>query len=171
MQVRVHPALVSKSHPLAHVNGVSNAIAVRGDAVGEIMLQGPGAGQFPTASAVMGDVLNIASDLDHASRLMGCLHTGHAPVTPIDALETEFYVRLIAHDKPGVIAALGNTFARYNISILSLVQKGETDGLAEIVLVTHTVKEAAMRQALADLADHPTIQAIASVIRVEGLAQ
>jgi homoserine dehydrogenase len=169
LQVRVHPALVPKTHPLAHVNGVSNAIAVRGDAVGEVMFQGPGAGQFPTASAVLGDVLNIASDLEHAGGLMGCLHTGHAEVTPVDHLETQFYVRLLAHDQPGVIAALGETCARYGISILSMVQKGETDGLAEIVLVTHTVKEAAMRQALADLADHPTIQAIASVIRVEGL--
>jgi homoserine dehydrogenase len=169
MQVRVHPAFVPKSHPLAHVNGVSNAIAVQGDAVGEVMFQGPGAGQFPTASAVMGDVLNIASDLQHANRLMGCLHTGHAAVGSIDDLFTQFYVRLLAKDEPGVIAALGNAFARHGISILSLVQKGEQDGLAEIVLVTHTARERAMRQALADLADHPTIQSIASVIRVEGL--
>jgi homoserine dehydrogenase len=169
MQVRVHPALVSKAHPLAHVNGVSNAIAVRGDAVGEVMFQGPGAGQFPTASAVMGDVLNIASDLDHANRLMGCLHTGHASVGSIDDLFTQFYVRLLAQDEPGVIAALGNAFAHHGISILSLVQKGQRDGVAEIVLVTHTVRERAMREALAELADHPTIQSIASVIRVEAL--
>ncbi|MFN3431595.1 MAG: ACT domain-containing protein, partial [Candidatus Sericytochromatia bacterium] len=72
--------------------------------------------------------------------------------------------------EPGVIAALGNAFAQHGISILSLVQKGEEDGLAEIVLVTHTARERAMREALADLADHPTIQSIASVIRVEGLS-
>jgi homoserine dehydrogenase len=168
MQVRVHPAMVPKSHPLAHVNGVSNAIAVQGDAVGEVMFQGPGAGQMPTASAVVGDVLNIAQDLQHASRLMGCLHTHAAAVNSMDELETQYYLRLSATDKPGVIGTLGTSFGRFGISILSMVQKSQEDGVAEIVLVTHKVKEKAMRQALEDLKQQPTIQAISSMIRVEG---
>lgn len=168
LQARVHPAMVAKSHPLAHVNGVSNAIAVHGDAVGEVMFYGPGAGQMPTASAVMGDVLNIASDLDHASRLMGCLHTDAAALSGIETVETQFYIRLLAQDRPGVIGALGQSFGRFNVSILSMMQKNQQGGLAEIVLVTHKVKEKALRQALADVAEHETIQSIASVIRVEG---
>jgi homoserine dehydrogenase len=167
MQVRVHPALIQSAHPLAHVNGVANAIAVRGDAVGEVMFYGPGAGQMPTASAVLGDVLTLAADLEHPSRLMACLHTEAGEVAPIDDLHTQFYIRLIAHDKPGVIGIIGTVFGHSGVSILSMVQKGEDDGLAEIVLVSHLVREKAMRQALADLAEHPSIQSIASVIRVE----
>ncbi|HEY9720822.1 MAG TPA: ACT domain-containing protein, partial [Oscillatoriaceae cyanobacterium] len=147
---------------------VSNAIAVVGDAVGEVMFSGPGAGRFPTASAVVGDVLNIAADLQGANRLMGCLHTGSAEVAPIDALETCFYIRLSAHDKPGVIGALGNAFGKYGLSIRSLVQHPHEGGFAEIVIVSHRVHEHAMRQALAEIEAHPTIRAIDSVIRVEG---
>ena len=169
LMVRVHPALVARSHPLAHVNGAMNAIAVQGDAVGEVMFSGPGAGQLPTASAVLGDVLNLAADLDHPNRLMICQHTESGPVAPIDDLVTRFYLRLIAHDRPGVIGAIGNAFARFGVSIRSMVQHDERDNLAEIVIVTHRVQESAMRGALADVAEHPTIQAIASVVRVEDL--
>lgn len=169
LQVRVHPAMISRQHPLAHINGVMNAIAVQGDAVGEVMFSGPGAGMMATGSAVVGDVLNIATQLDRPNRLMASLHEEAGDISSIDELTTQFYVRLIAHDIPGVIGTIGSSCGRFGISILSMVQKGERDGLAEIVLVTHTVKEKAMRAALADLADHPSIQSIASVIRVEGL--
>jgi homoserine dehydrogenase len=169
LQVRVHPTMVPRSHPLAHINGVMNAIAVQGDAVGEVMFSGPGAGMMPTASAVLGDVMNIAANLEAPNPLVTCSHDTAGDVAPIDELETQFYVRLIAHDKPGVIGTIGQSCGQFGISILSMVQKGEQHGLAEIVLVTHRVKEKNMRAALADMADHPTIQSIASVIRVEGL--
>ncbi len=169
LQVRVHPTMIPRSHPLAHINGVMNAVAVSGDAVGEVMFSGPGAGMMPTASAVVGDILSIAAQPHEPARLMACLHEGTGGITPIDQLETQFYIRLIAHDKPGVIGTIGNACGTHGISILSMVQKGEKDGLAEIVLVTHRVQEQAMRAALAEMADHPTIQAIGSVIRVEGL--
>ena len=169
LQVRVHPTMIPRSHPLAHINGVMNAVAVQGDAVGEVMFSGPGAGMMPTASAVVGDILAIAAQPHEPARLMTCLHEGTGGITPIDALETQFYIRLIAHDKPGVIGTIGNACGAHGISILSMVQKGEKDGLAEIVLVTHRVREHDMRAALADMSDHPAIQAIGSVIRVEGL--
>ena len=169
LQVRVHPTMIPRAHPLAHINGVMNAVAVAGDAVGEVMFSGPGAGMMPTASAIVGDVLTIAAQPHEPARLMACLHEGTGGITPIDELETQFYIRLIAHDRPGVIGTIGNACGTHGISILSMVQKGEQDGLAEIVLVTHRVREKAMRAALAEMADHPTIQSIGSVIRVEGL--
>jgi homoserine dehydrogenase len=169
LQARVHPAMIPLQHPLAPIDGVMNAIAVAGDAVGEVMFSGPGAGKLPTASAVVGDILAIAAQPDTPARLLTCLHDGIRAISPIDALVTKFYVRLLAHDEPGVIGTIGQVCGRSGISIRSMVQKGERDGLAEIVLVTHLVQEAAMRQALAELAEQPTISAIGSVIRVEDL--
>lgn len=169
LQVRVHPTMVPKAHPLAHINGVMNAIAVQGDAVGEVMFSGPGAGSLPTGSAVVGDVLAIAAQPDLPGRLMACLHEGTGSVTHIDELTTQFYIRLIAHDQPGVIGTIGQACGTHGISILSMVQKGEQDGLAEIVLVTHTVAERAMRAALAEMEAHTSIASIGSVIRVEAL--
>lgn len=170
LQVRVHPALIPHQHPLAPVDGVMNAIAVSGDAVGEVMFSGPGAGRLPTASAVVGDVLAIAAQPDTPARLLACLHEGIGAISPIDTLVTKFYIRLLARDEPGVIGTIGHVCGQAGISIRSMVQKGERDGLAEIVLVTHHVQEAAMRQALAELAHQPTIHSIGSVIRVEDLA-
>jgi homoserine dehydrogenase len=169
LQVRVHPAMIPMSHPLAPIEGVMNAVAVSGDAVGEVMFSGPGAGMMPTASAILGDVLAIAAQPDLPHRLLTCQHEGLAPVAPIDDLETRFYVRLLAADEPGVIGTIGQACGQHGISIRSMVQKGERDGCAEIVLVTHRVRERAMRGALAELGAHPTIRAIGSVIRVEDL--
>ena len=169
LQVRVHPTMIPKGHPLAHINGVMNAIAVQGDAVGEVMFSGPGAGSLPTGSAVVGDVLAIAAQPDLPGRLMACLHDHVGSVTPIDALQTRFYIRLIAHDQPGVIGTIGQACGNHGISILSMMQKGEHDGLAEIVLVTHSVVERHLRAALAELEAHAQIASIGSVIRVEAL--
>ncbi|MEB3328260.1 MAG: homoserine dehydrogenase [Candidatus Sericytochromatia bacterium] len=170
LQVRVHPAMIPTSHPLAPIEGVMNAVAVSGDAVGEVMFSGPGAGMMPTASAVLGDVLAIAAQPELPHRLLTCQHEGLAPVAPIDDLVTRFYVRLLAADEPGVIGTIGQACGRHGISIRSMVQKGERDGSAEIVLITHRVRERAMREALAELAADPSIRAIGSVIRVEDLA-
>lgn len=170
LQVRVHPALIPQHHPLAPIDGVMNAIAVAGDSVGEVMFSGPGAGKMATASAVVGDILAIAAQPDTPARLLTCLHDGIGDIDPIDSVVTKFYIRLLAHDEPGVIGIIGQVCGRAGISIRSMVQKGERDGLAEIVLVTHLVKEASMRRALADLGNQPSIHSIGSVIRVEDLA-
>ncbi|MEB3196387.1 MAG: homoserine dehydrogenase [Candidatus Sericytochromatia bacterium] len=170
LQVRVHPALIPAQHPLAPIDGVMNAVAVRGAAVGEVMFSGPGAGMFPTASAILGDVLAIAAHPERPDRLMTCLHDGLGHVSPVADLYTQFYVRLLAQDQPGVIGTIGTACGRHGISIRSMVQKGERDGCAEIVLVTHRVQEAAMRRALEEMAAHPSVHRIGSVIRVEDLA-
>ncbi len=154
LQVRVHPTLVPRSHPLASVSGVNNAIFVEGDPLGEVMFFGPGAGGGATASAVVSDILNIAAQLklgDKPNPL--ALVGGGKPqaVAPIADLTTRFYARSICSDRPGVIGYLGTCFGKHDVSLESIVQIDFKDGLAEIVVVTHNVREGNFRQALDEI--------------------
>ncbi|MCU0526074.1 MAG: homoserine dehydrogenase [Elainella sp. Prado103] len=179
LQVRVHPTLLPKSHPLANVNGVFNAILIQGQPVGQVMFFGPGAGSGPTASAIVADILNIAAILKvgrdavtHADGtplldpLLACSHQEYATIAPIEELSTRFYVRFLANDSPGVIGYLGTCFGEHNVSIESVVQIGLRDQLAEIVVITHDVREGDFRQALAEIATFEAISSIPSVLRV-----
>jgi homoserine dehydrogenase len=179
LQVRVHPTLVPKNHPLASVNGVFNAILIEGDPVGQVMFFGPGAGSGPTASAVVADILNIAAILkvgrDVITRadgtplldpLLACSHQDYCAIAPIAELVTRFYVRFLAKDSPGVIGKLGTCFGDYNVSIESVVQIGMRDELAEIVVITHDVREGNFRQALEEIGTFEAIASIPSVLRV-----
>lgn len=178
LQVRVHPTLVPKAHPLASVNGVYNAILIEGDPVGQVMFFGPGAGSGPTASAVVADILNIAAILKvgrAATRadgtpildpLLGCSHQDYCSIAPIEALVTRFYVRFLAKDSPGVIGYLGTCFGKHNVSLESVVQIGMRDDLAEIVVITHDVREGDFRQALTEIQTFNAIVSIPSVLRV-----
>ncbi|MBD2460448.1 homoserine dehydrogenase [Oscillatoria sp. FACHB-1407] len=181
LQVRVHPTLLPKAHPLASVNDVYNAILVEGDPVGQVMLFGRGAGSGPTASAVVSDVQNIVAILKTCSTapsvvstnadsephaLMACTHQHYCTITPIEQLETRFYVRFLTHDSPGVIGKLGTCFGDHEVSLESVVQIGMRDQLAEIVVVTHTVNEGNFRTALAEVKAFPSIHSIPSVLRV-----
>lgn len=170
LEVKVHPAFLPKDHPLASVNDVFNAIFVEGDAVGQTMFYGRGAGQMPTASAVVGDVLNIASEMDHPpNRLMECIHgKGTARLAPLEEIESRFYVRLKTRDVPGVMAGIGAAFAKHHVSIQSLVQEGEGKEFADITLITHRIKEKNFRAALREIEGLEITQKIYSVIRVEG---
>ncbi len=179
LQVRVHPTLVTKTHPLASVNGVYNAILIEGDPVGQVMFFGPGAGAGPTASAVVADILNIAAILkvgrDAITRadgtplldpLLACSHQDYCAIAPIAELVTRFYVRFLAKDSPGVIGSLGTCFGNHSVSLESVVQIGMRDGLAEIVVITHDVREGNFRQALEEIQALGTIVSIPSVLRV-----
>jgi homoserine dehydrogenase len=179
LQVRVHPTLVPKTHPLASVNDVYNAILVEGDPVGQVMFFGPGAGAGPTASAVVADILNIAAILkvergcslqtDGApllDPLLACSHQHYCAIAPMDDLVTRFYTRFLTQDYPGVIGKLGTCFGNHNVSLESVVQTGRQAEQAEIVVVTHDVREGNFRQALAEIAAMPSIQSIASTLRV-----
>lgn len=179
LQVRVHPTLVPKTHPLASVNGVYNAILIEGDPVGQVMFFGPGAGSGPTASAVVADILNIAAILkvgrDALTQadgtpildpLLACSHQHYCSIAPIQALVTRFYVRFLAKDSPGVIGKLGTCFGQHDVSLESVVQIGLRDGEAEIVVITHDVKEGNFRQALEEICSYDTIASVPSVLRV-----
>ncbi|MEO1464948.1 MAG: homoserine dehydrogenase [Cyanobacteria bacterium J06631_6] len=172
LQVRVHPTLVSKDHPLANVNGVNNAILVEGDPLGQVMLYGPGAGKGATASAVVSDVVNVASlvQTDQTERqldpMLSCPHDHFQQLTPIAEVDTRFYARFLCEDVSGVIGHLGTSFGKHDVSLESVVQIGFRDNLAEIVVVTHNVKEGNFRTALEEIKSLDSINSIPSILRV-----
>lgn len=170
LSVRVHPTLVSKAHPLASINGVYNAILVEGEPIGQVMFFGPGAGAGATASAVSSDILNLAATLKTSTAkpnpLFTCGHDDYCEIAPIAELVTRFYARFLTKDQPGVIGKLGTCFGNYGVSLESVVQTGFQEKLAEIVVVTHDVREGDFRQALAEIRDLPAIDSIPSILRV-----
>lgn len=170
LDVRAHPMLVPRSHPLAGVEGVNNAIFISGSAVGEIMLSGPGAGRFPTASAVVGDVISIAGAMklpDFASYFRPAISSRVSEVLPVEETTNAYYIRLETLDTPGVIGSLGQAFGAHGVSLHSVTQKGVTgDGLATIVLLTHTVEERRLQAALSEISAQPTTRQIGIVLRV-----
>jgi homoserine dehydrogenase len=174
IQIRVHPTLVPKAHPLASVNGVYNAILVEGDPIGQVMLFGPGAGEGPTASAVVSDVMNIAATLHMESPateklpnpLLACSHEHYSVISPMAELVSRYYLRLLVKDQPGAIGHLGMTFGNHNVSLESIVQIGFQGSLAELVVVTHEVQEADFQKALDELNSFSEVDSIASVLRV-----
>lgn len=172
LQVRVHPTLVAKNHPLASINGVFNAILVEGDPLGQVMFYGPGAGAGATASAVVSDIVNIVAYLKitqpHQSLapLLSCSHEYYAQLGSIDSLESRFYCRFLTRDLPGVIGHLGMAFGDNHVSLESIVQIGFQEDLAEIVVVTHTVQEGDFRKALKEIEQLESVASIPSVLRV-----
>lgn len=170
LDVRAHPMLIPIHHPLASVEGVNNAIFISGSAVGEIMLSGPGAGKYPTASAVVGDIINIASALklpDFAQYFQPPISSQVRPVYPIDETRNAYYIRLETHDTPGVIGKLGLAFGQHGVSLHSVAQKGVTSsGTATIVLLTHTVREKQVQGALREISALPTVKQIGVLLRV-----
>jgi homoserine dehydrogenase len=171
IDVRVHPAMIPVSHPLASVSGVYNAIYVTGDAVGETMFFGEGAGSLPAASAVVGDVIEVARHIRSGClNLVGCTCNESLAVRDISELETGYFIRFAVADRPGVLAAVASKFGDHGVSIASVIQKRVCEsGDAEIVYVTHLAAEGAVRAALAEIAALDVVTEVASVIRVENL--
>ncbi|MEA5514843.1 homoserine dehydrogenase [Nodularia sp. UHCC 0506] len=170
LSVRVHPTLVAKTHPLASINGVYNAILVEGEPIGQVMFFGPGAGAGATASAVTSDILNLVAVLKTSTTnpnpLLICGHQDYCEIAPITELVTRFYARFLTKDQPGVIGKLGTCFGNYGVSLESVVQTGFQGGLAEIVVVTHDVREGDFRQALTEIQNLEAIDSIPSLLRV-----
>lgn len=168
VDIRVHPTMLPEDHPLSGVNGVYNAIYVTGDAVGSTMFFGEGAGAGPAASAVMGDVIEVARSLEvGAGPIVGCTCTDTLPLRPMSELETQYYIRLDVVDEPGTLAKTSAVFGEHGVSINSVVQREPEDGSAQLVFVTHIAKEADVRAALEVLASMPSVNEVATVIRVE----
>lgn len=170
IEVRVHPAFIPIYHPLAKIDDVYNAIYVQGDAVGDAMFYGRGAGKLPTASAVVGDVIEVARNLTH--RVFDeayCTCFEHKSIKPIREIQTKYYLRLTVTDRPGVLASIANVFAQQEVSIASVVQKRKNEQVAELVLITHQVREANLQDALNVINNLSSIIQIDNVIRVEDL--
>ena len=157
---------------MANVNDVNNAILVEGEPLGQVMLFGPGAGKGATASAVVSDIANIVGILKTTSTkeeldpLLRCSHEHFKQLTPIAQVETRFYARFLCEDISGVIGHLGTSFGNHNVSLESVVQIGYRNSQAEIVVVTHNVREGDFRQALEEIKNLPAVNSIPSIIRV-----
>ncbi len=169
VEARVHPTFVPREHPLASVNGVFNGIFVRGDAVGELMFYGRGAGDLPTGSAVIADIVDVLRNRKRGSHHRVETLWEEIPVRPMEDVRTRYYVRLHAQDKPGVLAQVAASFGAEGVSIESMIQQGRgQDQPVPIVFITHEVEERQMRASLGRIGTLPSIKDIASVIRVEG---
>jgi homoserine dehydrogenase len=169
LDVRAHPMLVPLHHPLASVEGAHNAIFIHGSAVGEVMLLGPGAGQMPTASAVVGDIINLASALrlpDFAPFFQHDVSERPSPLCPIGDAESAFYIRIEAEDTPGVIGNLGQAFGGQGVSLHSILQRGVREGAATVVLLTHKARERDVARALREIEAQATTRQIGVALRV-----
>lgn len=168
IDVRVHPTLVPQSHPLATVRNEFNAIFVKGNAIGEAMFYGRGAGQLPTASAVVADVIDVARDIV-ANRFgrVGCTCYDHKKFCPIEKTVSAYYVRLLVNDQPGVLGSIAMAFGKTGVSLNSVIQKRRVKDKAEIVAISHQVEEAKIRKAEETLNKLPSVVNIFNVIRVE----
>lgn len=165
IDVRVRPSLVPIFHPLANVSGPNNGIVVHGDAVGELTMVGPGAGELPTASAVVGDLINLASALklpDFASYFQASIEPGWAKLADPGRHSCPYYLRLEVHDHPGVIGQIGTIFGAHNLSIRNILQHGVSYDHASIIIVTQTVRESDMDAALAELGQKEFLKTLAA---------
>lgn len=167
VEARVHPCFIPLSHPLASVNDVFNAIFVRGDAVGEVMFFGRGAGDKPTGSAVTADILEAAKNKLKKITSEKCTCYEEKPIRRIDQIESKYYIRLKVEDRPGVLASIAYALGDKSVSIASVLQKHTDGNMAEIVLITHKIKEKNMQSALKIIEQLSSVGEICNLVRVE----
>jgi homoserine dehydrogenase len=168
VRVRVHPALLRKSHPLASVNDVYNAVYVRGDSVGDVMFYGRGAGSGPTGSAVVGDIIEIGRNMRKgATGRLGCTCYLSKPNLPMSSLVTNYYVRLTAYDRSRVLASIASVFGDFDVSIETAEQRLSGNDEAELAILTHKTIEHNLQSALDILARLSVVKRVDNWIRVE----
>lgn len=168
MQVRVHPTLLPESHPLAAVHDVYNAVFLRGDAVGDVMFYGRGAGMMPTGSAVVGDIMDVCRNILHGStgRVAG-MHFEQRQMLPMDSVESKYFIRMTVADRPKVLASIATVLGEHDVSIESVVQKAISDEQAEIIWLTHRVRESNLVSSLAKIKKLPVVATVDNWLRVE----
>lgn len=169
ISMRVNPSMLPFSHPLAGVNGVYNAVFVKGDAIGEAMFLGLGAGRLPTASAVCSDIIDIARNMLHnATGRISCTCYEEKKLCSPDKIAVPCYIRMKVLDKPGVLAAIAAAFGAQNVSLRNVIQTNDRrSNKAEIVVITHSVSENNLQMALQILKVMPVVEKICCLIRVE----
>ena len=166
VSVRVHPVMLPVDHPLAAIRGATNAIYIEGSSVGELLFAGPGAGGEPTATAVLGDVIDAAREHLSGSQVAPAIKVEPGEVVDFGKVNTQWYLRLEVADSPGVLSQIASAFADAGVSLGSVRQEGRGDS-ATLVLVTHTAPEAAQQAAVATLRSLEVVETVASSIRVE----
>lgn len=170
ISVRVHPAMIPRSHPLAAVRDAYNAVFVEARSAGQLMFYGRGAGGNPTASAVLGDVVAVSRHIAGESRGPAESDYADRAIAPITAITTQFMIRLNVADRPGVLAAIATTFSSNSVSIQTVRQQGRGSN-AELVIVSHNASEANLEATVTALEKLEIVTSVESVIRVEGGAQ
>lgn len=167
IEVKVHPMLIPQNHPLATVNDAFNAVFVHADAMDDCMFMGRGAGQMPTAGAVMGDIIDVCRNIVHGScGKIGCYCYKNTSIKTIEESNSKFFLRIEAVDKPGVLANIASVLGNNDVSIAQVVQKSRKDGIAELVIITDEVQEKHFNDAMAVFAGLSAVKEIAGVIRV-----
>jgi homoserine dehydrogenase len=167
VSVRVYPAMIPRTHPLASVSDAFNAVFVEAEAAGQLMFYGRGAGGAPTASAVLGDIVAVARNKIAGVRSASESSYAALPIRPMGDAQTRYHVSLDVADRAGVLAAVASVFARHDVSIATVRQSGR-DASAQLVIVTHTASDAALRATVEDLRALDIVRSVASVLRVEG---
>jgi len=168
--VRVHPAMIPRSHPLAGVGDAFNAVFVEADAAGPVMFYGRGAGGAPTASAVLGDLVAVSRHRVGGGRGPGESSYAQLPVRPMGENLTRYHISLDVAEKPGVLAGVATVFAEHGVSIQTVRQEGHSDD-ATLVIVTHRATDAALAATVEELRRTDVVRSVASVMRVEGAEQ
>ena len=163
IEARVHPVFIPKTHPLSSVKGSFNAVYISGDAVDDIMLYGRGAGDLPTGSAIVSDIVYAGLSEKH-KRFPQVLRKDKCNF--ISDFESEYYIRLLVNDKPGVLASLSGILGKYDISITTMVQK-EGENVVPLCFVTHKTCEKAIQNAVSEIKKLPDVIEVSNIIRVE----
>ena len=164
---RVHPAMLPREHPLASVRDSFNAVFVEGEHAGQLMFFGRGAGGAPTATAVVGDLIDVARDIARGARGPAVVPVADRPIRPIEAMQGQYYVCLHVADRPGVLAQVAGAFGSNDVSIKSVWQEG-TGEEALLVLITHRANEGDLRRTMDELRGLDAVTEVRSVMRVEG---
>ena len=166
IEVGVYPMMIGKDHPLASVRDSFNAVFIHGDAVDDAMFYGRGAGEMPTASAVVGDVIDVARDIQYnCTARISCTCYRELPIKPWGEVRNKFFIRMQVKNQPGVLAAIAQVFGEHKVSIERVVQEHTNPESAELVIVTEQVKEKYMERALGEMESMDRIREISSVIR------
>lgn len=167
VSARVHPVLIPIEHPLASIRGATNAVFIEGPAIDSLLFSGPGAGGDPTATAVLGDVIDAARETLAGAQVAPRIRFSRGELVPFEEVQTEWYVRLQVDDRPGVLAKVASVFGDVGVSIRSVWQEG-VDSEAALIIVTHLAREADQRTAVDRISRIDEVIEIASVLRVFG---
>ena len=167
MEVGVSPMMIPSPHPLANVNDSFNAVFVHGDAVDDAMFQGRGAGEFPTASAVVGDLISVARDMQYdCCGRIGCSCYKNLSMKPAGEARHKYFLRLIVEDRTGILAGVAGVLGNNGVSINQVIQKPAVNGVAELVVITDKVETRHLNDAMMIFGEMSMIREVASVIRV-----
>ncbi len=169
VQLKVHPTFIPLEHPLSAVGDAFNAVFVKGNAVGELMFYGKGAGELPTGSAILGDIISIIrkrqySKVQYHERTC---NAGIKRIKSMDENEGEYYIRLIVNDFPGVLGGIASVFGKHKVSLSSVIQKGKEEPSVSLVFITHSTTERDVQSALKEIMSIPEMVKVANIIRVD----